>query len=109
MSNVGQKAVVLRNDGGNGRHWLGIRTVGKASNRDGIGCQVKVVSASGVTQYFTVNTAVGYLSASDKRLSSGSTAIPRPRSLKSDGLPESIQKFEHVKAGQTWWRTSPHR
>ena len=29
---------------------------------------MKVVSASGLTQYFTVNTAVGYLSASDKRL-----------------------------------------
>ena len=40
----------------------------RRSNRDGIGCRVKVVSASGLTQYFTVNTAVGYLSASDKRL-----------------------------------------
>ena len=60
--------IVLRNDGGNRRNWLGIRTVGRKSNRDGIGCRVKVVSASGLTQYFTVNTAVGYLSASDKRL-----------------------------------------
>ena len=68
VSNVGQRAFVLRNDGGNRRNWLGIRTVGQESNRDGIGCRVKVVSASGSTQYFTVNTAVGYLSASDKRL-----------------------------------------
>jgi hypothetical protein len=43
-------------------------TVGTTSNRDGIGCLVKVVSASGLSQSFTVNTAVGYLSASDKRL-----------------------------------------
>ena len=68
VSNVGQNAIVLRNDGGNRRNWLGIRTVGTKSNRDGIGCRVKVVTASGLTQYFTVNTAVGYLSASDKRL-----------------------------------------
>ncbi len=59
---------MLRNDGGNRKHWLSINTVGKQSNRDGIGCGVKVVSASGLTQYFTVNTAAGYLSASDKRL-----------------------------------------
>ena len=71
VSNVGQKVLVLRNDGGNRQHWLGIRTVGTASNRDGIGCRVKVVSASGSTQYFTVNTAAGYLSASDKQLRIG--------------------------------------
>ena len=68
VSSVGQRALVLRNDGGNRRSWLGIRTVGKASNRDGIGCRVKVVSAAGSTQYFTVTTAAGYLSASDKQL-----------------------------------------
>src|SRR6267378_4109497 len=68
VSNVGQRAYVLRNDGGNRRNWLGIQTIGRKSNRDGIGCRVKVVSASGLAQYFTVNTAVGYLSASDKRL-----------------------------------------
>src|SRR5258708_15023893 len=68
VSNVNQKAYVLRNDGGNRRNWLGIQTIGKKSNRDGIGCRVKVVSASGLAQYFTVNTAVGYLSSSDKRL-----------------------------------------
>src|SRR5688500_15473468 len=45
MSNVGEKAVVLRNDGGNRRNWHGIQTVGKRSNRGGIGCRVKVVSA----------------------------------------------------------------
>ena len=45
VSNVGQPAFVLRNDGGNRNHWLAIQTVGRKSNRDGIGCAVKVVSA----------------------------------------------------------------
>ncbi len=44
------------------------RRTAKRSNRDGIGARVKVVSASGLTQYATVTTAVGYLSASDRRL-----------------------------------------
>ena len=68
LSNVGQPAVVLRNDGGNRNQWLGIRLSGRKSNRDGIGARVKVVAASGQTQHATVTTAVGYLSASDKRL-----------------------------------------
>src|SRR6476659_6907285 len=52
LSNVGQNAVALRNDGGNRRNWLQIRTVGTRSNRDGIGCRVKVVTESGLNQYF---------------------------------------------------------
>ena len=68
VSNAGQHAYILRNDGGNRNNWLGIETIGKKSNRDGIGSRVKVVSASGLVQYFAINTAVGYLSASDKRL-----------------------------------------
>src|SRR5260221_728925 len=60
VSNVNQKAYVLRNDGGNRRNWLGIQTIGKKSNRDGIGCRAKVVSASRLVQYVTVNTANGY-------------------------------------------------
>ena len=96
-SNVGQKAVVLRNDGGNGRHWLAIRTVGKTSNRDGIGCRVKVVSASGTTQYFTVNTAVGYLSASDKRLIVGLGGDATATLVEIRWPSGVVQKFEHVK------------
>ena len=67
-SNVGQKAFVLRNDGGNRRNWLGIRTIGKSiePRRDRLPGQGRVRVR--VTQHFTVSTAVGYLSASDKRL-----------------------------------------
>ncbi len=108
LSNVGQNAVVLRNEGGNRNNWLQIRTVGTRSNRDGIGCRVKVMSASGLTQYFTVTTAVGYLSASDKRLTVG---LGRD----SDALVEirwpsrAVQTFEHVKAGQALTATEPPR
>ena len=106
-SNVGQKAVVLRNDGGNGRRWLGLRTVGQASNRDGIGCLVKVVSASGVTQHFTVNTAVGYLSASDKRLIVGLDGDSTATLVEIRWPSGSIQKFERVNAGQTLVANEP--
>jgi hypothetical protein len=101
VSNAGQKAYVLRNDGGNRGHWIRIETIGKKSNRDGIGSRVKVVSASGLTQYFTVNTAVGYLSASDKRLLAGLGADSTAKLVEIQWPSGIIQKFENVKAGQT--------
>jgi enediyne biosynthesis protein E4 len=107
VSNVGQPAVVLRNDGGNEQHWLSIRTVGRKSNRDGIGCGVKVVSASGLIQYFTVNTAVGYLSASDKRLLVGLGGDATATSVEIRWPSGIVQTFQNVKAGQTLIATEP--
>jgi len=100
VSNVGQRAYVLRNDGGNSRKWLGIQTIGRKSNRDGIGCRVRVVSASGLAQYFTVNTAVGYLSASDKRLIAGLGSDPMAKLVEIRWPSGVVQRFENVKAGQ---------
>ena len=107
VSNVGQKAFVLRNDGGNRNHWLGIQTIGKKSNRDGIGSRVKVVSASGLTQYFTVNTAVGYLSASDKRLLVGLGGDATAKLVEIRWPSGIIQKFENLKADQMLKATEP--
>jgi hypothetical protein len=100
VSNVGQQPLVLRNDGGNRRHWLGIRLAGRRSNRSGLGARVKVVSASGLIQYATVTTAVGYLSASDRRVvvGLGNDATATLVEIKwPSGL---VQRFEKVKAGQ---------
>ena len=72
---------------------------GSKSNRDGIGCRVKVVSASGLTQYFTVNTAVGYLSASDKRLLVGLGDDPVAKLVEIRWPSGVVQTFENVKAG----------
>ncbi len=109
VSNAGQKAYVLRNDGGNRGNWIRIETVGKKSNRDGIGSRVKVVGASGLTQYFTVNTAVGYLSASDKRLLAGLGADTSTRLIEIQWPSGIVQKFENVKAGQTLKAIEPVR
>jgi hypothetical protein len=53
-----------------GQHWLGVQTVGTKSNRDGMGATIKLVTASGA-QYNHVSTAVGYGSASDRRVHFG--------------------------------------
>jgi enediyne biosynthesis protein E4 len=107
VSNAGQYAYVLRNDGGNRNQWLGIATIGTKSNRDGIGARVKVMSASGLTQYFTVNTAVGYLSASDKRLIVGLGSDATAKLVEIRWPSGTIQRLENVKAGQFLRVTEP--
>jgi hypothetical protein len=92
-SNVGQKAMVLRNEGGNQRNWLAIRA--------GIGCEVKVVGASGLVQYYTVNTAVGYQSASDKRLIVGLGNDTTAKLVEVRCPTGKSQTFENVKSKQT--------
>ncbi len=109
LSNVGQKAVVLRNDGGNRQNWLTIRTVGTTSNRDGIGCLVNVVSHSGLSQSFTINTAVGYLSASDKRLLVGLGSDATAKLVEIRWPSGVVQRFENVPARQTLTATEPAR
>jgi hypothetical protein len=109
VSNVGRKAFVIRNDGGNRRNWLGIRAEGTRSNRDGIGARVKVVSASGLTQYVTINTAVGYLSASDKRLVVGLGGDSVAKLVEIRWPSGIVQTLENVKGGQILTATEPIR
>jgi hypothetical protein len=106
-SNVGQKAFVLRNDGGNRRNWIGIRAVGSQTNRDGIGSRVRIVAASGSTQHFTVNTALGYLSASDKRVLAGLGSDATAKLVEIRWPSGTVQTFENVKSGQVLVATEP--
>ena len=64
------KIHVLHNETVTRNHWMLLKLVGHNSNRDAIGAEVKLVTASG-PQYATVSTASSYLSASDKRVHFG--------------------------------------
>jgi hypothetical protein len=63
-------AHVLHNETLTDNHWILLKFVGHQSNRDGIGAEVTLTTASGI-QSATVTTASSYLSASDKRLHFG--------------------------------------
>jgi hypothetical protein len=54
----------------NTNHWLLINLIGTKSDRDGLGTRIKITTAGGV-QYNHATTAVGYDSASDKRVHFG--------------------------------------
>jgi hypothetical protein len=61
---------VLHNSTETPNHWLTLFLVGRHSNRDAIGAEVKLSTARG-SQWATVSTAGSYLSSSDKRLHFG--------------------------------------
>jgi enediyne biosynthesis protein E4 len=60
----------LRNDGGNRKNWITLRTEGVKSNRAGIGARV-VVSAGKARQIFEVRGSDSYLSSNDLRVHAG--------------------------------------
>jgi hypothetical protein len=64
---VGEPPRLLRNDGGNRNHWLGVRLVGTRSGRDAIGARV-AVTAAGRTQVRARLGGASYLTSSDPRL-----------------------------------------
>ena len=61
---------IIHNETPTLNHWLTLKLVGHRSNRDGIGAEVKVVTAKG-PQWVTATTASSYLSSSDKRVHFG--------------------------------------
>jgi hypothetical protein len=66
----GGPAHILHNETVTGNHWITLRLTGHKSNRDGIGAVVKLTTTQG-SQWATVTTSSGYLSASDPRVHFG--------------------------------------
>lgn len=100
VSNLGERPSILRNTTVNRNHWLSLRLIGSHANRDGIGCKVKLTRTSGQVQFYEVQTAGGYLSASDRRLLMGletDSLIPK---LEIHWPGGRLQTLTNVKADQ---------
>ncbi|MDQ2711799.1 MAG: CRTAC1 family protein, partial [Acidobacteriota bacterium] len=70
ISNIDDRPQLLRNEGGNRKHWLEMRLEGTRSNRDAIGALVKV-RAGDLVQWDRVRTGGSYISGNDLRLHFG--------------------------------------
>jgi hypothetical protein len=68
---------------------------------------VRVLSATGPAQHYTVNTAAGYLSAGDKRLIVGLGAEAEATRVEIRWPSGAVQTFTNVKAGQTLTAEEP--
>ena len=80
-------------------HWLTVRTVGTAGNRDGMGAQMTLSTASGV-RHNHVNTAVGYGSASDVRVHFGLGKEKLVTKLEIRWPSGLVQRLENVGSDQ---------
>ena len=98
-------AVVTTNDGpvhmlmnmtSNQNHWLTLELVGHRSNRDAIGAEVKLVTATG-SQFATVTTASSYLSSSDKRVHFGLGSANEAQSIEIRWPSGIVQNLQHVR------------
>ena len=93
-------AVILRNEGGDGNHWLLVNTVGTAGNRDGIGARIRIVSESGLEQHGLVTTAGSYQSSNDKRVHFGLGQDTMVKLLEITWPGGAVQTLRNVKADQ---------
>jgi hypothetical protein len=100
------EARILHN-GGNGNHWILINTIGTVSNRDGIGAQIHMVSASGTEQWDIVSPAGSYLSSRDKRVHFGLGSDRVIKSLEITWPSGVVQLLSNLSADQILTVTEP--
>ncbi len=99
LINVGELPVLLRNDGGNRNHWLGIKLVGTKSNRDGIGATI-IVTAQGKRATKQRLGGGSYCSASDPRVSFGLGAIAKIDEIEVRWPSGRISTLRNINANQ---------
>ena len=99
LMNVGEPPVLLRNDGGNRNHWIGIKLVGTKSNRDGIGATI-IVTAQGRRRTKQRLGGASYCSASDPRLLFGLGAIAKIDEVEVRWPSGRISTLKNINANQ---------
>jgi len=97
--NSRQKPTILRNDTESGNHWIQLRLHGTKSNRDGVGCHVRV-TAGGRTQLAEVHSGRGYQSHHGMRLHFGLGDSDRVERIEIRWLGGGTQVIEDVGVDQ---------
>jgi hypothetical protein len=100
VTSLDEKPRILLNSADNGNHWLLVNTIGRRSNRDGIGAELKLTTASGRTLYNHVTTSDGFMSSSDKRVHFGLGTEKALESLEIRWPSGTVQTLKKVKADE---------
>ncbi len=80
-------------------HWLLLKLIGRKSNRDGIGAEIKAITRQGA-RYATVSTASSYLSAGDKRAHFGLGLATEVAQLEIRWPSGVVQTLKNVRCDQ---------
>jgi hypothetical protein len=99
VSNNGQAADLLRNDGGNRQHALVVRAIGSAGNRDAIGARLRLTAGSR-TQIREIKAGSSYLGQNDLRLHFGLGEATRADRLDVRWPSGRVETVRDVEANQ---------
>jgi hypothetical protein len=99
VSNNGQDAELLRNDGGNRANALVVRLRGRSPNTDAIGARVRVISGSR-TQFRDVKAGSSYLSQNDLRAHFGLGSAARADRVEVKWPSGATETFADVAANE---------
>jgi hypothetical protein len=94
------KPLLLRNDGAPG-HWLTVRTVGRRSNRDGIGARVTVRTGT-LSQVWEIKRTVGIYSCSDPRAHFGLGEAQKADLVRVEWPSGKVDEFGDVPSGRQY-------
>ena len=90
-----------------GAHWLVVKTMGRRSNRQGLGAKIHIRDDSGREQWGHVTTSGSYLSANDPRVHFGLGASNRLEWVRVDWPSGVQQELKDVEADQILEVTEP--
>jgi len=99
---------ILHNETPTQNHWLILKLVGHASNRDAIGAAIELVTSQG-SQFATVTTASSYLSSGDKRVHFGLGAERIAEAIEIRWPSGIVQTLKGVRADQILLVEEPAR
>ena len=99
ISNNGQAPQLLRNEGGNGSHWLEVHLQGTRSNLDGIGARLKLISGD-LAQIRDAKGGMSYQAAQDRRIHFGLGAYGRVDTLEITWPSGTVDRLEKIAANQ---------
>lgn len=93
LTQIAGPPLLLRNDQQLGNHWLRLKLIGKSSNRDAIGAQVRVQMCE-YTLWRQVMPTRGYLSQSELPVTIGLASVERPDSVEIVWPDGTVQRVE---------------
>jgi hypothetical protein len=99
VNELHEQPSLLMPDSRSAGHWIGIRTVGTRSNRDGIGARV-AIRAGGVSQIDEVRSGGSYLSQNDLRVHFGLGASGVVNELVVKWVGGGIDRWKDIPADQ---------
>jgi hypothetical protein len=100
ISTNGGSAVLFRNEHGSQNHFLQFRTIGTASNRDGIGTKIAVFLPDGARLWNYVHSGSGYCSQSARGVTFGLGRVDRAARVEIEWPSGKIDRLENLAADQ---------